>query len=108
NGDGTFRTGNTYAAFSGLIAPPSASGPSAIAYPGPMVADFNGDGNLDILVAQRYPTYTNSRRLNLGRGYFQLLRGQGHGTLVPDYTVFDLAKIVPPNRAADVNGDGRA
>ena len=108
NSDGSFTTGNTYAPFSGLIAALSASGPAAAAYPGPMVADFNGDGNLDILVPQRYSSYPNGGGISLTRGYFQLLLGQGDGTFVPDYTVFDLAKLFPPNQAADVNGDGRA
>jgi subtilisin family serine protease len=108
NSDGTFTTGSTYAPFSGLISGMAAAGPGAVAYPGPMVADFNGDGNLDILAPQRYPVYSNNGLNTLGRGYFQLLLGQGDGTFVPDYTVFDLAKIVPPNHAADVNGDGRA
>lgn len=108
NSDGTFTTGNTYAPFSGLISGMAASGPGAIAYPGPMVADFNGDGNLDILVPQRYRFYSNNGILLLGHGYFQLLLGQGDGTFVPDYAMFDLAKIVPPNRAADLNKDGRA
>src|SRR4029077_16468955 len=86
-----------------------ATGPSILRFNGPVLADVNGDGNLDILSPQRYigwdgttggPVFT--------QGYLQVLLGNGDGTFTPDYHIFNLSKISPPNTAADVSGDGKA
>jgi hypothetical protein len=106
--DGSFKDGQTYAPFAGLIGVIT-NGPSPLRFPGPILADFNGDSNLDILVPERYPVYdAGTGGPSFARGYFQVLLGNGDGTFTPDYTVFNLGKIFDPDVAADVNGDGRA
>jgi hypothetical protein len=107
--DGSFQDGETYAPFGGLVSALTASGISSLRFNGPLVADVNGDGNPDILAPQRYPGWAGtSGGPVFSQGYFQVLLGNGDGTFTPDFTVFNLAKIFPPDFAVDVNGDGRA
>jgi len=107
--DGSFVDGQTYAPFGGVVSALIATGPSILRFNGPILADVNGDGNLDILSPQRYigwdgttggPVFT--------QGYLQVLLGNGDGSFTPDYHIFNLSKIYPPNTAADVSGDGKA
>jgi subtilisin family serine protease len=102
--DGTFQLSNTYPAYSGSFfsdylfdnGQPEQGGAS------PMVADFNGDGNLDIAVFQSEPSYPQFIT------YLQILAGNGDGTFTPTYNVTQFNKADVPQTAVDVNGDGRA
>ena len=78
NGDGTFQTGNTYTVV---------ADPLSVA-----VADFNGDGKLDLAVA--------------GEGGISILLGNGDATFQPavNYPPALSASI----HVADFNGDGKA
>jgi hypothetical protein len=78
-GDGTFQTAQSYAA---------AVSPKSVA-----VVDFNGDGNLDLAVA------------NNGGNNLSVLLGKGDGTFptVPTYLVGNFPVAVT---VADFNGDG--
>ena len=67
----------------------------------PMLADFNGDGNIDIASFQITP-FPNAHT------YIQILAGNGDGTFTPTYAAFNLDKYGFPSTTADVNGDGRA
>jgi hypothetical protein len=87
NGDGSFRTGRTYA--SGGI------GASSLA-----VADVNGDGKVDILAA-------NSGDSVRGRvGVVAVLRGDGDGTF-QSAAVYGTDQFVFQMAVADLNGDGK-
>jgi subtilisin family serine protease len=100
--DGTFQQGQTYSVYSGLVYPGygfSNVGPSQALTP--MLADFNGDGNIDVGVVQMTP-YPNAR------SYLQVLAGNGDGTFTPTYEITPFDKFGLPVNAADVNGDGRA
>jgi len=70
----------------------------------PMLADFNGDGNIDIASFQFVATFPNTKT------YLQILAGNGDGTFTPTYATFDFDKngVGVPSTAVDVDGDGRA
>src|SRR5208337_1933278 len=68
----------------------------------PMLADFNGDGNIDIASFQFTGFSSNAQT------YLQILAGNGDGTFTPTYAAFNLDKTGFPSTAVDVNGDGRA
>jgi hypothetical protein len=91
--DGSFKLGNSYAPYSGVS--------SARQSQNPMLADFNGDGNIDVgvLMTAFFP-YPQS--------YMQVLAGNGDGTFTPTYEITPFGKSGTPGNAADVNGDGRA
>ncbi|TAM81531.1 MAG: hypothetical protein EPN47_12315 [Acidobacteria bacterium] len=97
--DGSFRLSNIYEPYSGRI------DIGNIDVNGPFLADFNGDGNLDIAVFQVPANYGSNHENN---SYFQILAGNGDGTFTPTYTVFEITTPRPPQIAADVTGDGRA
>ncbi len=84
HGDGTFASQVTY---------PVPRGPMSIA-----AGDFDGDGNLDLAVADFYAAD--------GRGSVTLLRGKGDGTFAVAGSI-----VVGPNPvsivAADFDGDGK-
>jgi len=81
NGDGTFKAPN-------IIQLPNGSGPAALAS-----ADFNGDGHLDLVVA------------NEGSATISVFLGNGDGTFGPrtDYAVGNSPVFVA---TGDFNGDG--
>lgn len=98
--DGTFQAGSTYSVYAGTIYPGygfSNVGPNQILTP--MLADFNGDGNIDVGVVMSTLD---------GTSYMQVLAGNGDGTFTPTYEIIPFDKFGFPTNAADVNGDGRA
>jgi subtilase family protein/fervidolysin-like protein/VCBS repeat protein/FG-GAP repeat protein len=100
--DGTFKQGQTYSVYGGSVYPGygfSNVGPDQILTP--MLADFNGDGNIDVGVVMITP-YPNAR------SFMQVLAGNGDGTFTPTYEVIPFDKFGLPTNAADLNGDGRA
>jgi hypothetical protein len=68
----------------------------------PMLADFNGDGNIDIASFQFTGFFPNPGT------YLQILAGNGDGTFTPTYATINLDKRAFPSSAFDINGDGRA
>jgi hypothetical protein len=86
NGNGTFQTAKKYAA--GFL-------PSSLA-----VGDFNGDGKVDLAVANYYGTRTGDD------GNVSILAGNGDGTF---QAAVDYAAGTHPESVAvaDFNGDGR-
>jgi subtilisin family serine protease len=94
--DGSFKLTNTYQPYAGLSVPT----------PGLTLADFNGDGNLDIAAFQTFPSYVENP--SLAHTFLQILAGNGDGTFTPTYTTFDFDQILVPQFTADLNGDGKA
>jgi FG-GAP-like repeat len=95
NGDGTFQA-PTYVSSGGY-------GPSAIA-----VADVDGDGKPDLLVANFCASSSNGNCLPTAAGSVSILRGNGDGTFQAPvtygsggYWISDFIAV------ADVNGDGK-
>jgi hypothetical protein len=89
NGDGTFKKAVAYASGGALAG-------------SLVVADVNGDGKLDVVVANECPNGNNCG----GDGSAGVLLGNGDGTFQPAAT-FD-ASLGPVSIAvADVNGDGK-
>lgn len=99
--DGSFLLTNTYAPYGDYGALPQLGNPPISGKYAPMVADFNGDGNLDIAAFQQVGTTTKDT-------FVQLLLGDGDGTFTPSYDVFDLRKAIDTAYAADLTGDGKA
>jgi len=101
--DGTFKLTQTYQPYAGvsLVTYLFGNG-SPDQTVSPLVADFNGDGNLDIGVYQLNVSFPNLT------SYLQILVGNGDGTFTPTYNATEFHKQGIPRAAADVNGDGRA
>jgi len=95
NGDGTFRTAQSYSTGGFLGQYPS----RALA-----IADVNGDGKPDLVVADAYSISINSYSVN---GDVSLLMGNGDGTFRPAQVyssgAYNAASVV----VGDVNGDGK-
>jgi subtilisin family serine protease len=113
NGDGTFRTGQTYGPFPNpyglatyLFPPPD----EPLGAPRPGVADFNGDGIPDLAVYQTAGTNVFNEIGYAGTPLnttVNILVGNGDGTFtVPNFGQ-ELGDIIIPQTAADLNGDGR-
>jgi subtilisin family serine protease len=101
--DGTFKLNQTYQPYTGVsLLTYLFSDGSPDQNVSPMVADFNGDGNLDIAMFQLNVSYPNLT------SYFQILVGNGDGTFTPTYNTTEFHKQGIPRAAADINGDGRA
>jgi hypothetical protein len=101
--DGTFKLNQTYQPYTGVsLVTYLFSNGSPDQGVSPLVADFNGDGNLDIAVYQLKVSFPNLT------SYLQILVGNGDGTFTPTYNATEFHKQGIPRTAADVNGDGRA
>jgi hypothetical protein len=92
--DGSFELRHTYAPYAGLASTPRWK-------PGPLLGDFNGDGNADVAVYQRTRYYWQTP-------YVQVLLGNGDGSFTPSYNVYDPSGFELPHLAVDLTGDGRA
>jgi hypothetical protein len=99
-GDGSFAQAYTYQPYSSDIDLPS-YGTANASGGWCTVADFNGDGKLDIAVWQR-PTGVFSDR------YVQFLMGNGDGSFTPTYDLYRIHKGTEPQLAMDINDDGLA
>jgi subtilisin family serine protease len=101
--DGSFQLAHTYQPYPGLFSSlyifDNGAPPQRLS---PMVADFNGDGNLDIAAFQFQATFPNTA------SYLQILAGNGDGTFTPTFAITPFHKDGVPVSAADVTGDGRA
>lgn len=101
--DGSFQLTHTYQPYPGLFTSlyvfDNGSPQQRLS---PMVADFNGDGNLDIAAFQFQATFPNTA------SYLQILAGNGDGSFTPTFAITPFHKDGIPVTAADVTGDGRA
>lgn len=99
--DGSFELTNSYSPYTGQGGFYFSFGKGTSVGGGPLVADFDGDGNLDI-AAYQLPQGTNE-------AVMQILLGNGDGTFTPSFTTFDFwTRFGVPGFALDVDGDGRA
>ncbi|HTR27425.1 MAG TPA: FG-GAP-like repeat-containing protein [Terriglobales bacterium] len=72
------------------------------------VADVNGDGRLDLLVANQCVTDDNCITVSdIGRGGVGVLLGNGDGTFQPAHAYLSGGYVATSIVAADVNGDGK-
>ncbi len=104
--DGTFQDGATYSPFAGLSNTVLGLRGTPLEFPGLLLGDFNGDGNIDIAVPQ-FGDGFNQVTFSRAPSYMQFLLGNGDGTFTPDYAVHDFGKVPLPTVVADLNGDGR-
>lgn len=105
-GDGTFSLTNNYAPYDGVFGDYLFGLGILTNRYSPMVADFNGDGNLDIAAFQLIPG--QNQTTSIQQAYLQILLGNGDGTFTPSHNQIRFHKSAVPNNVADVNGDGRA
>jgi hypothetical protein len=101
--DGSFKLTNTYQPYAGLTVPYTLNTRNGVT-----LADFNGDGNLDIAAFQTQTTPPVGGNPELAHTFLQIMEGNGDGTFTPTYTVFDFDQILVPQLAADLTGDGKA
>jgi hypothetical protein len=97
NGDGTFQPAVTYA-FGG-VGELGQSGQGAYSL---AVADVNGDGKLDLLVANQCASVSNCTN-----GVVGVLLGNGDGTFQPAVSYGSGGESASSVAVADVNGDGK-
>jgi len=102
--DGTFHLLQTYLTSGGPSSLAGGDSNTADPFQGsaPFLADFNGDGNLDIAAFLYTPNIVAPT------ASLQFLAGNGDGTFTPTYAIFPMEKLSVPQMAADLNGDGRA
>jgi len=101
--DGSFQLAHSYKPYTGLFSPAYRfDNGSPQQQSGPMVADFNGDGNPDIAAFQFQATFPSTQ------SYLQILTGNGDGSFTPSFAITPFHKNGIPVTAADVTGDGRA
>jgi hypothetical protein len=111
--DGTFIASGSYGPFNNPIAAGFFNGtPDKPLQPSlPQLADFNGDGNLDIAVFESgvnvVPTYFGSVSAATASD-IRILIGNGDGTFTPSSLSYGLGRFVVPELAVDVNGNNRA
>lgn len=99
--DGTFHLTNSYSPYIGQFGSFFYFGKGGVAsFGGPLVADFNGDGNPDIAAFQSLE--------GTGESLVQFLLGNGDGSFTPSFSIFNFENRFSPQAAFDVNGDGRA
>lgn len=111
--DGSFQQGSSYGPYPSEYAYALIYGaPDKPIVPlQPTLADFNGDGNLDIAA---FPVTAGGSFSEFGvsggavQTSLQILAGNGDGTFTPSNLGFGLGTTVAPQLFADVNGDGRA
>ena len=98
NGDGTFQTAVTY----------NSGGYGAVSI---VVADVNGDGKPDILVANRCAVFISCGGTSGGHpdsnGIVSVLLGNGDGTFQPAVTYNSGGLFTTSIAVGDVNGDGK-
>ena len=99
--NGTFKLTNTYAPYNGASTFPQQVFSPIYGNYAPMVADFNGDGNLDIASFQQI----GAQNVDV---FAQFLLGNGDGTFTPTYDIFDFRKTEVTAYAADLLGTGHA
>jgi hypothetical protein len=99
--DGSFTPQNTYPLNDGVLAY------QYTYYPGVVLGDFNGDGNIDIAAFQGVLGYSSVASMGW-HTVLQILAGNGDGTFTPTYTISDFNQFIVPSYAADLNGDGKA
>lgn len=101
--DGTFQLAHSYQPYAGFFSSQfEFDNGSPQQRVSPMVADFNGDGNLDIAAFQFQATFPKTT------SYLQILAGNGDGSFTPTFNITPFDKPGVPTTAADVTGDGRA
>jgi hypothetical protein len=91
NGDGTFQAAQVF----------DAGGEESV---GMSVADVNGDGKLDVLVASRAPVLSDDSYVN---GAVGVLLGNGDGTFRTAHIYNTMGWAAQVVAVADVNGDGK-
>jgi hypothetical protein len=93
NGDGTFQPAATYSS----VGNSGGYGPLLVA-----IADVNGDGKQDVVVADQYQGGSNGIRGAIG-----VLLGNGDGTFQSAITYTSGGNVSFSVAVADINGDGR-
>ena len=99
--DGSFRLTNTYAPYGAQKSFDYTLGTTAGGRNPAWLADFNGDGNIDIAAIQLETGSSTTV------AFVQFLLGNGDGTFTPTYEPYYLNASFPAN-AFDLTGDGRA
>ena len=97
--DGTFQQTSSYTPYPGTY--PVGIGPYNVSgdpNDGSVLADFNGDHKLDEVAFLRPPGWLDA----------QFLAGNGDGTFVPTYDVFQFSAFYYPLWQHDLDGDGLA